>query len=60
MEQKRGKGRVKSVKGESVATSVVYTLQNFRWLKRAAEKDKTVPSVIVNKALDAWRSGSAA
>lgn len=55
MEQKRGRGRIKSVEGESINTSVVYSLQNFRWLKRMAAKEKTVPSVIVNRALERER-----
>lgn len=60
MEQKRARGRAKSIVGESVNTSVVYSLQNFKWLKRTAERERVVPSVIVNRALERERKDGTA
>lgn len=55
MEQKRGPGRIPSVAGETKATSVVYTVANYRWLVRQAVREHTAPSVIVNRALERER-----
>ena len=49
-------GRKLQIDGDKKNVGFVLKVSLFKWLRRRAEQEKTVPSVIVNRALASERA----